>query len=271
MNLFKKIFYKLRQEFIRNVLGLFDNHILLKFLFFINPLLKINFNEKYVMSNKLKIFYSRNKRLYLFINGIKFRLKKLEKEYLIDKVEFQTNDVVIDVGSNIGEFSYLLKVYYQLNNILCVEADPFEYETLKKNTVGFNYEPLNIGAFNEDGEKEFFLNNDHGDSSFNKSNKFDSIKIKVRTLDSIIKEKKLNNIKLVKLEAEGFEYEVLEGLKNSLKLIEYFTVDCGPERDGENTIKEVSNYLYSNNFSLIDIGEVRKVLLFKNNLLQKEK
>lgn len=266
MNIIKKIFYKIRQEFTRFSLKLFNNHFILRLLFLINPLLRINFNEKYVKSNKLKIFFSREKRLYLFVNGIKFRLKKLEKEYLIYRIKFHAEDVIIDVGSNIGEFSFLLKTYYKLNNILCVEADPFEYATLKKNTAGLNYEPLNLGAFNEDGEKEFFLNNDHGDSSFNKSNKFDSISIKVRTLDSIIKEKEIKTIKLVKLEAEGFEYEVLEGLKNSLNIIEYFSVDCGPERDGENTIKEVSNYLFSNNFSLVEIGEVRKVLLFKNNL-----
>lgn len=265
MNLIKKIFNKLRQELIRFILIFSENHFILKILFLINPLIKLNLKEKLIQSDGLKIYYSRSKRLYLFINGIKFRLKKLEKEYLIKNINLHKEDIVIDIGSNIGEFSLLLKNYHGLRKILCIEADPFEYETLKKNTQGLFYESLNVGAFNENGEKEFFLNNDQGDSSFNQSDKFESIKIKVRTLDSIIKETEINSIKLVKLEAEGFEFEVLQGMKNSLKLIEYFAVDCGPERGGENTIKEVSNYLFSKNFSLIEIGEIRKVLLFKNN------
>ena len=75
-------------------------------------------------------------------------------------------------------------------------------------------------------------------------------------------------IKLIKLEAEGFEPEILQGLKKHLNLIEYITIDCGFERGIklESTIAVCSNYLIKNNFKMIDFNTRlhRVVALFKN-------
>ena len=72
--------------------------------------------------------------------------------------------------------------------------------------------------------------------------------------------------KLIKLEAEGFEPEILKGLKKHLNSVEYITIDCGFERgkNQESTIAECSNYLIKNNFKMIDFGYPRIVALFKN-------
>ena len=45
-------------------------------------------------------------------------------------------------------------------------------------------------------------------------------------------------------------------------------MDCGPERgvNNEITVAQVSKTLQILNFSLIDAGGVRKILLYKNNL-----
>lgn len=80
----------------------------------------------------------------------------------------------------------------------------------------------------------------------------------------MIKYKK--KIKLIKLEAEGFEIEILHGLKKYLNKVEYIVVDCGFERglDQNSTIAECSNYLINNNFKMIDFGAPRIVTLFQN-------
>ena len=78
------------------------------------------------------------------------------------------------------------------------------------------------------------------------------------------------NIKLLKIEAEGAEPEVLSGAIATLKNTEYISVDYGNERgkDGLSTVVEVVNILISNNFEFIGDSNLRKVGLFRNRSFQ---
>ena len=75
-----------------------------------------------------------------------------------------------------------------------------------------------------------------------------------------------SNVKLIKIEGEGSEPEILEGLKKNLKKVQYITIDVGFERgiDQTSTYKECENYLLNNNFELINFNKKKYVLLFKN-------
>jgi len=78
-------------------------------------------------------------------------------------------------------------------------------------------------------------------------------------------------IKYLKLEAEGAEPEVLDGLGDKLKLVEYVTADLGYKRglNSESTLAPVTNYLLQNGFELIDLRGVRLCALYHNKLLDK--
>jgi hypothetical protein len=77
-------------------------------------------------------------------------------------------------------------------------------------------------------------------------------------------------IKLFKLEAEGAEPEICHGAINSLKNIEYISVDVGFERGikQSSTAPDVVNYLLKNNFVLKNVGDSRMCYLFKNNIFE---
>ena len=77
------------------------------------------------------------------------------------------------------------------------------------------------------------------------------------------------NIKLLKVEAEGFEPEVIEGAEETLIRTEYICVDFGSERgiEQENTVIEVNNILLKNNFDLIQFSDYRYIGLYKNTKL----
>ena len=76
------------------------------------------------------------------------------------------------------------------------------------------------------------------------------------TLDSL----NFKNIKLFKIDAEGFEPEVM-GAVNTLNQIDYISVDYGNERgiDNHSTVVEVTNFLYNSGFELFAAGSVEKL------------
>ena len=133
-----------------------------------------------------------------------------------------------------------------------------------------NQNIFNLGLWNKSNKDiDFYLSDEFGDSSIIPINKFSKkISIKTTTLNEVI-EKINGRIKLLKIEAEGAEPEILEGLSNKLNMVEYITIDCGFERgiNQDSTISECSNYLIKNNFSMVGFNSPRIVVLFKNNNL----
>ena len=81
-------------------------------------------------------------------------------------------------------------------------------------------------------------------------------KVETTKLESLLKDIGYlsKNLKLLKLEAEGAEPEVIKGALNLLKNIEYIAADLGPERgfNQESTLKEVVNILLENNFEIVE-------------------
>jgi len=96
------------------------------------------------------------------------------------------------------------------------------------------------------------------DSSFikPKSGYTDIIEINSITLDDYVASRNLKTIKLLKIEAEGFEPEILNGSSNCLSKIEYIAIDGGAERGerAETTIEFASNYLITNGFEMISLN-----------------
>jgi hypothetical protein len=84
-------------------------------------------------------------------------------------------------------------------------------------------------------------------------------------IDSYINTK----IKCLKLEAEGAEPKILQGLGEKIKLVEFIAADLGYERGVlfESTLAPVTNFLIKNNLELIDVDHKRVSALYKNILL----
>ena len=224
---------------------------------------KIYFKKNYFYNTEVNWrFYHKKQGLYAYGNGFKKRKNELLSDYLIKNLKFNDDDIIIDIGANNGDF-YLCfdkKIKYY-----AYEPSPIVFSNLEYNIKNQNL--YNLGVSNTEGNKiNFYLSDEMGDSSILPINNYTKkIEIKTTTLDKEI-EKIRKKIKLIKVEAEGLEPEILQGLKKYLNYVEYITVDCGFERgiNQESTIAECSNYLISNNFKMVDFGTPRIVTLFKN-------
>jgi len=207
-------------------------------------------------------FHHRKAGVYFYQLGINRRINKLRKNYLIDNIKFNANDVVIDCGANNGDFSLCFDKNIKYYGI---EPSPIVFSNLEYNVK--NQKLINKGLWKNSEDKiTFYLSDEGGDSSIIPiSNYTKQINISTITLDELIDEIGLN-VKLIKIEGEGSEPEILEGLKKNLKKVQYLTIDAGFERgiDQKPTYKECENYLLNNNFELINFNKKKYVLLFKN-------
>lgn len=150
-------------------------------------------------------------------------------------------NIVIDVGAHKGEFyksltddltsikksvlvepqNHLIKNLYLLKNKLShMEIDIEDYALGEKKEI----KPIQINSLSSTSS---FLKIDQK-SKWYKFKKLVLLKkhknlikknnILIDTLDNLIDRKKLEQIDLLKIDTEGFEYEVLKGAKESLKL-----------------------------------------------------
>ena len=213
-----------------------------------NPNIKIEFFHELVGSQTYKF-------------GLKNRAFSLANEYLIDQLDFKDGDVVLDCGANIGDF----KLWFEYNkikiNYFGFEPSPKEYSLLVKNV--YPSKCFNIGLLDKEEYLDFYLSSQEADSSFFSPKFYDEIiKVKVKRLEGFIEKP----IKLLKLEAEGAEPEVLQGIGLKLDMINYISADLGFERGStqESTLAPVTNYLLKRGFELKAINHDRVIALFKN-------
>ena len=236
---------------------------LIKFIFFISNT-SFDFAEKKLTSGNKSLYIARLSRLYYYTLGINSRINLLLDEYLIfsNNLKIKKHDYLIDVGANIGEFTIGFNTVFNNENFIAIEPDPTEYSVLKKNLSNFkNCFTYNIALSNKTGNVNFYLANESGDSSLDNITK-KSINVECKTLDSVTK--KIENIGLIKLEAEGHEPEILKGSINTLKKTKYITVDVGPERNNCSTYESVNEILVRNNFKLLNRGKTRDTVIYYN-------
>jgi len=197
------------------------------------------------------------------------RLEGLAYVYSLDTVDVADGDVVVDVGANIGEIG----MYFRLlrnTKIKYYALEPVAKEAICCRLNNPGAKVLQQALWKEDGRVRFYKSVSYNDdSSIFEPGKYDSVReIPVVTLDTFCREHGcIGRIKILKVETEGAEPEVLEGAERILDRIEYVAADLGPERGPkqEATLPAVVDFLYARGFKLImGSGHGRGNFLFRN-------
>ena len=227
-------------------------------------------NLYFVQDSEVHAF-SHPKRLWTLFDGQLTRGKTLAYQYLLDQIEFKDGDHVIDVGANTGDLALSFRAMRRKVHIEAFEPSPGEFAALKQNLAAcsavLSYNAHQVALWNEASDGlTFYLKPRKADSSILPIHGATAeIKVPGKRLDDIIPTNKVR-YRLLKLEAEGAEPEILEGAEALLPQIDYITADVGFERgtDSLSTLPEVTNFLTSRGFKIIGFEGGRCVLLFKN-------
>lgn len=171
--------------------------------------------------------------------------------YNFDAIDFKDGDVVIDIGGNIGMVSIYLAKKYPFLKIYAFEPVKQNYENFLKNIELNNIDKDIIKFFNlaiTKDRRDVILTSPFNNSGA--SNIYDNysdsmilnndISIKSITFDDIFANNNISKCKLLKIDCEGAEYEILynaneENLKNCEYMRGEFHID-------KNEIENLKNY-----------------------------
>jgi FkbM family methyltransferase len=145
-----------------------------------------------------------------------------------NKVHFEPNDVVIDIGANIGAFSILLAILYPFIKVIAIEpvAETYIklYQNIKLNNLK-NITPINTAISNSNRRIQHIVYSPIGTGGASSyvtqgCENHNEIHISCLTLDEIFEHCHIDKCKLLKIDCEGAEYDILYG-STKLRQIEY--------------------------------------------------
>ncbi len=156
-------------------------------------------------------------------------LKESGEIHFLNKICKESSSLCIDIGAHKGEYSkYILE--NSNHDVLAFEPIKSSFKKLKifEKDYPKRFSIFNLALSNNVGEKKIYYDkaNLQWSSLDKKIDKIDYLKnlknfetCKVTKLDIFLQvKKKLNkSIKLIKIDTEGHEYEVLQGSKNIIK------------------------------------------------------
>ena len=130
--------------------------------------------------------------------------------------------IAIDIGANGGMHTIpLAKMLGSSGEVIAIEPEPNNIIILKKNIKLNdlrNVTVINKACFSKTGKMKLYLD-EFGGSGTHSLIKKQSKKINVETdtLDNILKNLKIKNVDLIKIDVEGAETDVLKGATKTLK------------------------------------------------------
>jgi len=167
--------------------------------------------------------------------------------------------VVFDIGANIGQSALQFRAAFPKARIYCFEPVRSTFEVLKKNMRGdarLSCHQIAFGSTN--GQAEIYLTGYSFTNTLKRPNKFVGSEIvELCKVDKFARDKKIKQIHLLKIDAEGFDLEVLKGAKAMLSSgqIRFVLVEIGfqPEDGNHVLLRDVSSYLLPMGYVLFGI------------------
>jgi len=233
------------------VLIFFIARMMCRILFVLKIVKTCEFTYKLIISdilvrNEDGIFLCRKKTVDILYTSPHFE-RQLKNHFELKE------GVFIDVGAHIGRYTIMVAKKLRNDIVIALEPEPENFQALKKNVSlnGLkNVILLNLAASNKDEKVVLYkLRGPHTDwhSMTNPKSYYESIVVPARRLDDIITRFKLSSVDLIKIDVEGAELLVLQGLESRLKDVKKIIYESPVEKD------ECKEFLEKHGFKIVQI------------------
>jgi FkbM family methyltransferase len=178
-----------------------------------------------------------------------------EKKQELFEVPWRKNPIIIDVGAHIGVYSIKNALKFPEGKVIAIEPEKNNYNALtlnKRLNMLQNLLPYNLALSDKSGKLKLYLDElgSGQHSIIAKTDNFEEVKTK--TMDDFIKDIKLKNIDLIKIDVEGAEYKVLQGAKGIIKkYYPTFVIELHPWNTPR-IDKKIENLLSSYGYNLVE-------------------
>jgi len=191
---------------------------------------------------------------------------------LLKNKNFSPN-YIVDVGCGYGEWTKKLLNIFPMSNFYLYDADKNNFEKLdllKENNKNIHFK---ICLLSDDNRPYKFYNMGYGSSIFEEQTTHNRNieEISSTTLNQELPDelKKQNN-NLIKLDVQGSELKVLEGLKDTINSFEVIILEVSIHNYNKDSplFDKVMNYMIEKNYRLYDLFDLKRLGNNKSFLVQ---
>jgi FkbM family methyltransferase len=194
-------------------------------------------------------------------------------QVLINALE--PGDTFIDIGAHVGWFTLIgARIVGAFGRVLAVEPDVANYRCLKRhlkiNDLNGDVNPRRMAVSNGNGKVKLYLNQDndgghalwpvwkHSSNVISDKNR-KTTKVRSITLDNLCEQEQITKAKLIKIDTEGAEGEILKGAYGLLseKRIQHIVMEVnnrGLELMGTD-IEEITNMMDNFGYKYTKLAE----------------
>lgn len=179
----------------------------------------------------------------------------VDRCYTPENFQIQDDDVVVDVGSNIGSFSVYAAQLAKLGVVYSLEPVTSNFEILKQNlnlNKIRNCIPIKKALTGSSGKREIFvqMNDTSMHSFYNPKGIAEKVLVDTLSLDDFMRIYHIEFIDFLKMDCEGSEYEILYNTNESIfEKIGKISMECHPLY-GRNSIDSMKNFLTSKGYKI---------------------
>ena len=224
--------------------------------------------------NKLNKFFERIARLFTFFISVNYKLShKYQNKNQITNAEIVLNllkkkdfnpKVIVDIGCGYGEWTKKLLKFFPNSEYFLFDADSdnsYKLDDLKKQHKNLNFK---ICLLSDDNSKYTFFKMGYGSTIFEEqtNNKKEILQIKSTTLsDELPSRVKNQNDNLIKLDVQGAELKVLDGLKEYIDYFEIIILEVSLHNYNKNAplFDKIISYMSNKNYKLYDVYDLKRL------------
>jgi FkbM family methyltransferase len=191
--------------------------------------------------------------LLVSFKGVKFLARKgrtdilllseLSEPWMTYYFKPKEGDVVIDVGAHVGKYAlYSAKLVGESGVVIAIEPHPENYRALMRNIElnGFkNVIALNVAAYNCNGKKMPLIGSIDQEYTVKAAVEEGCILVETKKIDSVLEELDIQKVDYAKVDVEGAELEVLEGMEKCIKGNSSLKILIEERRAYEEDIKKI--------------------------------
>ena len=178
--------------------------------------------------------------------------------------KLKPEDVVIAIGAGIGmEVCFFEEGIGEGGKLYNIEASPSSFHGLEETTTKNEFKNcFNYNIAISDANEPLWMEEDENYviNSINKEGK--GTRIEALTLDEFVTVNKIDKIALLKANIEGAEYDMIDGMNESVKIIDNIAVSCHDFLfdSGEKIKNKMVDFLEAHDFELFYVNSGNKVL-----------